>query len=64
VLAYSGGLDTTVIIPWLKENGGFETIAVCVDVGQEADWEAITKRALNTGAAVPAEVPAQASQVF
>ncbi|MDR2467633.1 MAG: argininosuccinate synthase [Spirochaetaceae bacterium] len=51
VLAYSGGLDTTVIIPWLKENYGYETIAVCIDVGQEADWQTIKARALDTGAA-------------
>ncbi|HOK00298.1 MAG TPA: argininosuccinate synthase [Termitinemataceae bacterium] len=51
VLAYSGGLDTTVIIPWLKENYDCEIIAVCVDVGQEADWESIRQRALATGAA-------------
>jgi len=50
ILAYSGGLDTTVIIPWLKENQDCEIIAVCVDVGQAADWKAITKRALATGA--------------
>jgi argininosuccinate synthase len=50
VLAYSGGLDTTVIIPWLKENRDCDVIAVCVDVGQEADWKAIQKRALSTGA--------------
>jgi argininosuccinate synthase len=50
VLAYSGGLDTTVIIPWLKENYDCETIAVCVDVGQEADWKTISERALKTGA--------------
>jgi argininosuccinate synthase len=50
VLAYSGGLDTTVIIPWLKENYDCEIIAVCVDVGQEADWETIKQRALTTGA--------------
>ncbi|MDR2343133.1 MAG: argininosuccinate synthase [Spirochaetaceae bacterium] len=50
-LAYSGGLDTTVIIPWLKENYDCETIAVCVDVGQEADWQVIKQRALDTGAA-------------
>jgi argininosuccinate synthase len=49
-LAYSGGLDTTVIIPWLKENYDCDVIAVCVDVGQEADWETITKRAEATGA--------------
>ncbi|HPK80098.1 MAG TPA: argininosuccinate synthase, partial [Rectinema sp.] len=37
VLAYSGGLDTTVIVPWLKEHYDCEVIAVCGDVGQEAD---------------------------
>jgi argininosuccinate synthase len=51
ILAYSGGLDTTVIIPWLKENYDYETIAGCVDVGQEADWRTIKQRALDTGAA-------------
>jgi argininosuccinate synthase len=51
ILAYSGGLDTTVIIPWLKENQDCEVIAVCVDVGQAADWKAIQKRAMTTGAA-------------
>ncbi|MCL2215034.1 MAG: argininosuccinate synthase [Treponema sp.] len=50
ILAYSGGLDTTVIIPWLKENQDCDVIAVCVDVGQSADWKAIQKRALSTGA--------------
>ncbi|MCL2210496.1 MAG: argininosuccinate synthase [Treponema sp.] len=50
ILAYSGGLDTTVIIPWLKENQDCDIIAVCVDVGQAADWKAITKRAIATGA--------------
>jgi argininosuccinate synthase len=51
VLAYSGGLDTTVIIPWLKENYDCEIVAICVDVGQEADWKRIRQRALDTGAA-------------
>jgi len=51
ILAYSGGLDTTVIIPWLKENQDCEVIAVCVDVGQAADWKTIQKRAMTTGAA-------------
>jgi len=50
ILAYSGGLDTTVIIPWLKENQDCDVIAVCVDLGQAADWKAITKRAMATGA--------------
>ncbi|MDR0409988.1 MAG: argininosuccinate synthase [Spirochaetaceae bacterium] len=51
VLAYSGGLDTTVIIPWLRENYSCDIIAVCVDVGQEANWESVKRRALDTGAA-------------
>jgi argininosuccinate synthase len=50
VLAYSGGLDTTMIIPWLKENYDCDIVAVCVDVGQEADWKTIKQRALDTGA--------------
>ena len=51
VLAYSGGLDTTVIIPWLKENYDYDVIAVCIDVGQGDDWERIKARAIKTGAA-------------
>ncbi|MBQ4237498.1 MAG: argininosuccinate synthase, partial [Treponema sp.] len=51
ILAYSGGLDTTVIIPWLKENYDYDVIAVCIDLGQGDDWEAIKSRALKTGAA-------------
>ncbi len=51
VLAYSGGLDTTVIIPWLKENyDDCEVIAVCVDVGQGAELDGLEERALSTGA--------------
>ena len=50
ILAYSGGLDTTVIIPWLKENYDYDVIAVCIDVGQGDDWELIKGRALKTGA--------------
>lgn len=50
VLAYSGGLDTTVIIPWLKENYNYDVIAVCIDLGQGDDWSAIKERALKTGA--------------
>ncbi len=51
ILAYSGGLDTTVIIPWLKENYNYDVIAVCIDVGQGDDWKTIKQRALDTGAA-------------
>ncbi len=50
VLAYSGGLDTTVIIPWLKENYDYEVIAVCVDVGQGKETEGLEQKALSTGA--------------
>ena len=51
VLSYSGGLDTTAIIPWLKENYDFDVIAVCIDLGQKDDFASIKKRALETGAA-------------
>lgn len=51
VLAYSGGLDTTVIIPWLKENYDYEVIAVCINVGQGSEMDGLEDRALNTGAA-------------
>lgn len=51
VLAYSGGLDTTVIIPWLKENYDYDVIAVCVDVGQGKETDGLEERALKTGAA-------------
>ena len=51
VLAYSGGLDTSIIIPWIKENyGGAEIIAYCGDVGQGDDLEAVRQKALATGA--------------
>jgi argininosuccinate synthase len=51
VLAYSGGLDTSIIIPWLKENyGGCEVIAMVGDLGQHEDLEATRKKALATGA--------------
>lgn len=50
VLAYSGGLDTSVIIPWLKENYDAEVIAVCGDVGQGKETEGLEAKALRTGA--------------
>jgi len=51
VLAYSGGLDTSVIVPWLKENyNDVEVIAVSVDVGQKDNFEEVEKRALAIGA--------------
>ena len=50
VLAYSGGLDTSIIIPWLIENYGCEVIAVVGDVGQGEDMQAVADKALKTGA--------------
>ena len=51
VLAYSGGLDTSVIIPWLKENyEGCEVIAVSFDVGQGSELDGLEEKAIQTGA--------------
>ncbi len=50
VLAYSGGLDTTAIIPWLKENYDYEVICVCIDVGQESELDGLDERAKLSGA--------------
>ena len=50
VLAYSGGLDTSIIIPWLKENYDYEVIAVCGDVGQGKETDGLEEKALKTGA--------------
>jgi len=50
VLAYSGGLDTSIIIPWLKENYDYEVIAMVADVGQGDDVEAVVNKAYKTGA--------------
>jgi argininosuccinate synthase len=50
VLAYSGGLDTSIIIPWLKENYAYDVIAMVADVGQGDDLEAVVEKAYKTGA--------------
>ena len=51
VLAYSGGLDTSIIIPWLKENyNNCEVIAVSGDVGQGTELDGLEEKALKTGA--------------
>ena len=50
VLAYSGGLDTSIIIPWLIENYDYEVIAMAADVGQEEELENIREKAIKTGA--------------
>src|SRR5687768_2587043 len=49
ILAYSGGLDTSVLLHWLK-NKGYDVICFVADVGQAEDFEAIKNKALNTGA--------------
>src|ERR1043165_189179 len=51
VLAYSGGLDTSVILRWLKENYQAEIIAFCADIGQEEELAGVDQKALSTGAA-------------
>ncbi|MBR5420867.1 MAG: argininosuccinate synthase [Lachnospiraceae bacterium] len=50
ILAYSGGLDTTAIIPWLKENFDYEVVCVCVDCGQAEELDGLEERAKSCGA--------------
>lgn len=50
VLAYSGGLDTTAIIPWLKENFDYDVICCCIDCGQAEELEGLEERAISCGA--------------
>ncbi len=51
ILAYSGGLDTSIIIPWLKENyNNPEVVAVSADVGQGTELEGLEEKAIATGA--------------
>src|SRR5712691_10320069 len=51
VLAYSGGLDTSIIIPWLKENYGCEIIAMAGNIGQDDELHGLEEKAIRTGAA-------------
>ena len=51
VLAYSGGLDTTAIIPWLKETYDYDVVCVCIDCGQEEELNGLEERAKSCGAA-------------
>ena len=51
ILAYSGGLDTTAIIPWLKENFGYDVVCVCIDCGQGEELDGLEDRAKASGAA-------------
>ncbi len=50
VLAYSGGLDTTAVIPWLKENYGYEVVCCCIDCGQGEELDGLDERARLSGA--------------
>ena len=50
ILAYSGGLDTTTIIPWLQENYDYDVVCVCADVGQEEELDGLEERAKLSGA--------------
>src|SRR6202022_662867 len=50
VVAYSGGLDTSVILKWIKEKYSAEVIAFCADIGQEEELEGLEQKALRTGA--------------
>ena len=50
ILAYSGGLDTTAIIPWLKENYDYDVICCCIDCGQEEELDGLEERAKLSGA--------------
>ena len=50
ILAYSGGLDTSIITTWLKENYDYDVIAVCCNAGQDEDFSAVEKKAYDTGA--------------
>lgn len=60
VLAYSGGLDTSVAIPWLKEKYGYDVIAVGLDVGEGKDMDFVKNKALKVGAVKSVVVDAKA----
>ncbi|MCK4697719.1 MAG: argininosuccinate synthase [Dehalococcoidia bacterium] len=63
VLAYSGGLDTSVAIRWLKEKYGLDVVAVCVDVGNERDFSLIRQKALDVGAVKVSVIDAKDSYI-
>lgn len=50
VLAYSGGLDTSIIVPWLRQNYGCEVVCFCADLGQSEEIEGLEEKALKSGA--------------
>ena len=50
VLAYSGGVDTSAAIPWLKEKYGLDVVTLCLDVGNEKDFSLVQVKATKAGA--------------
>src|SRR5262249_40364909 len=50
ILAYSGGLDTSVMVPWIREKYGLDVVTLTIDLGQGEDIERIRQKALKTGA--------------
>jgi argininosuccinate synthase len=50
VLAYSGGLDTSIILKWLQETYGYEVVCFCADIGQEEELAGVPEKAAATGA--------------
>ena len=63
ILAYSGGLDTSVAIKWIKEKYNLDVIAVCIDVGNERDFSAVQQKALDVGAVKSLVIDAKESFV-
>ena len=61
VLAYSGGLDTSAAIKWLKEEYDLEVITLTIDVGNERDFSAVKQKALQVGAIKALVTPRSAS---
>jgi len=59
ILAYSGGLDTSALIPWIKENKGLDVVAVLVDVGRMKDVDKLVERALAAGAVAAEAIDAK-----
>ena len=60
VLAYSGGLDTSVSIPWIRDHYGYDVIAMCVDVGEGKDLDATQAKAIQVGAVKSYKIDAKA----
>ena len=64
VLAYSGGLDTSVIIPWLKETFNYDVICCCIDCGQGEELDGLEKYRAKIGGHDASSVPMSVSRPF